>query len=53
MYTIEDIAVKLRVKVGQIKTLIRTKKLHPNKVGISYRITEEEYQRFLRDSLEK
>lgn len=53
MHTIEEIADKLRVKRGAVETLIKRGKIKAVKGTNYYRITEEEYQRFLGDSLEK
>jgi len=47
LYTTEEIADILKMKVTTIRALIRDKKLPAIKIGTEYRITEEDLKKFL------
>jgi excisionase family DNA binding protein len=47
-YTVEEIALKLRVKVYTVREWIRKKELPAYKVGRDYRVKKEDYEEFLK-----
>ncbi len=48
MYTTEEIADILKIKVASVRALIRDKRLIAINIGNEYRVTEEDFQEFLR-----
>ena len=50
LYTTDELADILKMKVSTIRTLIRDKRLPAIKIGTEYRITEEDLKKFLDDN---
>lgn len=44
--TVEEVAKELRVSIDTVLRLIRSKRLAAIKVGVQYRISVEDYQRY-------
>ena len=52
-YTAEELADKLRVNIMTIYRYIKAGKLKAHKLGKEFRITKEEFERFLRKTSTK
>ena len=46
--TVEEVATELRVSTDTVLRLIKRKELGAVKVGVKYRISVEEYERYLK-----
>lgn len=50
LYTTDEVAEILKMKVTTIRALIRDKKLPAIKIGTEYRISEEDLKNFLNEN---
>ena len=52
-YTTEEVAAMLRLHVQTVRTLILKKRLGAIKIGIEWRVSEEDFNEFIRENRNK
>ena len=52
-YTTEEVAAMLRLHVQTVRTLILKKRMGAIKIGIEWRVSEEDFTEFIRENRNK